>query len=646
MEVKQATDCTGNAGKFKCGARSPLRGVPRALSRPALTALLVLLPLAVTVGGLRGGSGGGGFRGRAFVGCSADTWPRTPWFCLRLSPATSRLPRVACHETCGRQLRSTPGPHRTATALVAALQPGAGASGDGAEGDDDRSQPHGPGPVPPAPVNPLMRRAMQIRRDRVDLRGAATDQNASSAQPASTSAALPAPGADLAVNASASATTAVPTPRDDTELVLAASSRRGLPRPGRRPRGRPPRAPKPLKKQIGMEGLEEITEEEQLLFGKMFQAEVEGEEEVVSDGTKRSRWMGVEADLTSVAGEVSGEETLVVGQDRGRLDIPTANHEQIQRFLQLPSDGDEYAYSGILPPTSASSSPPAASPSTSASQTLQELQDLPFVKRITRSRGGESQARRVPGEPILEDSDDAELGEEEPFEDLPDFDDVLAELELLKETVAQMLRERQELLEAFAQNAPTIDPSDGEAQRFLDAAELVLERAGGSATQMVFGTFWKKMYPEWPLKPFLAARFKRAPSVARLLKMSDRFVVTTEEGNGRSRFWLPACYASEHPSLEQASDLLTADAIKERETIARGQIRDDIVKAIDLLDKSDPLAAPLGELFAQDTTITETQAWRDVYHEMELLREELARFQVGLPVRIDEREEEEGDRRS
>ena len=394
-----------------------------------------------------------------------------------------------------------------------------------------------------------------------------------------------------------------------------------------------------------MEGLEEITEEEQLLFGKMFQAEVEGEEEVVSDGTKRSRGMGVEADQTSVAGEVSGEETLVVGQDRGRLDIPTANHEQIQRFLQLPSDGDEYAYSGILPPTSASSSPPAASPSTSASQTLQELQDLPFVKKITRSRGGESQARRVPGEPILEDSDDAELGEEEPFEDLPDFDDVLAELELLKETVAQMLRERQELLEAFAQNAPTIDPSDVEAQRFLDAAELVLERAGGSATQMVFGTFWKKMYPEWPLKPFLAARFKRAPSVARLLKMSDRFVVTTEEGNGRSRFWLAACYASEHPSLEQASDLLTADAIKERDTIARGQIRDDIVKAIDLLDKSDPLAAPLGELFAQDTTITVTQAWRDVYHEMELLREELARFQVGLLVRIDEREEEEGDRR-
>ncbi|MGB1599062.1 MAG: hypothetical protein ACPIOQ_40295, partial [Promethearchaeia archaeon] len=177
--------------------------------------------MAVSVGGLRGGSGGGGFRGRAFVGCSADTWPRTPWFCLRLSPATSRLPRVARHETCGRQLRSTPGPHRTATALVAALQPG-----------------HGPGPVPPAPVNPLMRRAMQIRRDRVDLRGAATDQNASSAQPAATFAALPAPGADLAVNASASATTAVPTPRNDTELVLAASSRRGLPRPGRRPRGR------------------------------------------------------------------------------------------------------------------------------------------------------------------------------------------------------------------------------------------------------------------------------------------------------------------------------------------------------------------------------------------------------------------------
>ena len=228
MEVKPATDCPGNAGRFKCGATCPLRGVPHDSS---LFSLLFVLLLAVSVGGLRGGgSGGGGIRGRAFVGCSADTWPRTPWFCLRLSPATSRLPRVACHETCGRQLRSTPGPHRTATALVAALQPGAGASGDGAEGDDDRSQPHGPGPVPPAPVNPLMRRAMQIRRDRVDLRGAATDQNASSAQPASTSAALPAHGADLAANASASATTAVPTPRDDTELVLAASSRRGLPR--------------------------------------------------------------------------------------------------------------------------------------------------------------------------------------------------------------------------------------------------------------------------------------------------------------------------------------------------------------------------------------------------------------------------------
>jgi hypothetical protein len=55
------------------------------------------------------------------------------------------------------------------------------------------------------------------------------------------------------------------------------------------------------------------------------------------------------------------------------------------------------------------------------------------------------------------------------------------------------VREQEEGL-AAAGTGPGDD--DGEMCEFLDAAERVLEVAGGSATQMVFGSTWKRLYPE------------------------------------------------------------------------------------------------------------------------------------------------------
>jgi hypothetical protein len=91
-----------------------------------------------------------------------------------------------------------------------------------------------------------------------------------------------------------------------------------------------------------------------------------------------------------------------------------------------------------------------------------------------------------------------------------------------------------------------IDEDDDVMQIFLKAAERVIERGGGKVTQMVFGTLWKRMYPHWRLADFVRSRFKHAPSIARILQGSERFVVTTVD-SGKATFWLPHTFYKHNP---------------------------------------------------------------------------------------------------
>jgi len=91
-----------------------------------------------------------------------------------------------------------------------------------------------------------------------------------------------------------------------------------------------------------------------------------------------------------------------------------------------------------------------------------------------------------------------------------------------------------------------IDEHDHVMQIFLKAAERVIERGGGKVTQMVFGTLWKRMYPHWRLGDFVRSRFRHAPSIARILQGSERFVVTTAD-SGKATFWLPDTFYKHNP---------------------------------------------------------------------------------------------------
>jgi hypothetical protein len=145
------------------------------------------------------------------------------------------------------------------------------------------------------------------------------------------------------------------------------------------------------------------------------------------------------------------------------------------------------------------------------------------------------------------------------------------------------------------------------------------------------------------------ASFKFAPSIARILETSDRFVVTTT-ASGRSIFWLRARYDREHPPLppstappglcvgeERAYDPLISSVEEEEEAVAVDRVT---------AEDGDTAGDLAGD--AEAGFITETRAWREVFEELELLKRDLWRFQLGLPLgqddaRADEEEDEEGE---
>ena len=225
----------------------------------------------------------------------------------------------------------------------------------------------------------------------------------------------------------------------------------------------------------------------------------------------------------------------------------------------------------------------------------------------------------------------------------------MEELVLLRQVVDVVIRDRHEILEAFNNMPKRLDVDDVKVSAFLESAERVLLMANGRATQMVFGTLWKQLYPDTPLKELVRASFKFAPSIARILETSDRFVVTTT-ASGRSIFWLRARYDREHPPLppstappglcvgeERAYDPLISSVEEEEEAVAVDRVT---------AEDGDTAGDLAGD--AEAGFITETRAWREVFEELELLKRDLWRFQLGLPLgqddaRADEEEDEEGE---
>jgi hypothetical protein len=229
--------------------------------------------------------------------------------------------------------------------------------------------------------------------------------------------------------------------------------------------------------------------------------------------------------------------------------------------------------------------------------------------------------------------------------------EVMQELELLREVVGYVIRDRAETLDAFNDMDPRIEVEDETVRNFLQSAERVLGKAKGRATQMVFGTLWKKMYPDTPLKELVRASFRFAPSAARILQTSERFVVTTDAG-GRSVFWLRERYDQEHPPLppsdsppphhlvdggeqghgakssrlgqmEEEEVLFNAKAVneEEQEVAVEGDSDEEADPELDLIEGEE-----------EEVMITETRAWREVFDEIEFLREDLWRFKLGLPL--------------
>ena len=227
--------------------------------------------------------------------------------------------------------------------------------------------------------------------------------------------------------------------------------------------------------------------------------------------------------------------------------------------------------------------------------------------------------------------------------------EVMQELELLREVVGYVIRDRHETLEAFKDMDPRIDVEDETVRNFLQSAERVLGMAKGRATQMVFGTLWKKMYPDRPLKELLRACFRFAPSVARILQTSECFVVTTDAG-GRCMFWLRERYDQEYPPLppsdslpphpvdggEQGPGAKSLCRLGEEEEFlfkAKAVNKEDQVVAVD--GDRDEEESPELDLLGgeeEEVMITETRAWREVFDEIEFLREDLWRFKLGLPL--------------
>ena len=223
----------------------------------------------------------------------------------------------------------------------------------------------------------------------------------------------------------------------------------------------------------------------------------------------------------------------------------------------------------------------------------------------------------------------------------------MKELELLREVVGYVIRDRHETLEAFKDMDPRIDVEDETVRNFLQSAERVLGMAKGRATQMVFGTLWKKMYPDRPLKELLRACFRFAPSVARILQTSECFVVTTDAG-GRSVFWLRERYDQEYPPLPPSDSLpphpvdggdqghgAKSSREEEEEVLfkAKAVNKEEQVVAVD--GDSDEEKNPELDLIGgeeEEVMITETRAWREVFDEIEFLREDLWRFKLGLPL--------------
>lgn len=223
----------------------------------------------------------------------------------------------------------------------------------------------------------------------------------------------------------------------------------------------------------------------------------------------------------------------------------------------------------------------------------------------------------------------------------------MKELELLREVVGYVIRDRHETLEAFKDMDPCIDVEDETVRNFLQSAERVLGMAKGRATQMVFGTLWKKIYPDTPLKEFVRACFRFAPSVARILQTSESFVVTTD-ARGRSIFWLRERYDQEYPPQPSSDSLpphpvdggeqghgAKSSRMEEVEVVfkAKAVNKEDQVVAVE--GDSDEEENPKLDLIGgeeEEVMITETRAWREVFDEIEFLREDLWRFKLGLPL--------------
>jgi hypothetical protein len=310
-----------------------------------------------------------------------------------------------------------------------------------------------------------------------------------------------------------------------------------------RPRGRPPRAPKPLSEQIGWDEWQSTAEEDQEIWPGPSAAKARGPR-------RGSRKLG-EGKL-----RVSG----------GRV---------------------------------------AADSAASQSSPLREIQkEIPqWVKNIPAA------SRRRPR--AKEEDDDDEDEEEK----LATFEDIMEEVELLKEAVSRAMQERRELIEALRANQPRLDPADDEAKHFFQAAQAVLTRTGGVATQMVFGIVWKKMYPETPLKEIIKKRFRFAPSVARLLRMSDAFVVTPINANSsKCRFWLAARYAQDQAGKQGRGEEQAAAAA------AAAAAAGGLHPAHPSPPSSRPLSLNSTSSRSQthdrkgpQPVLTQTQAWREVW---------------------------------